>query len=342
MERLEYDNLADRFCRLFTSVYEWKGLPKEIDPFLIERYCFIDGMALIWRSKEFGYVVTRGRATRWDINHKPKSFAPLFDFKPDGATLPEELTAEECVPIYDCSDWNIKRSDVLYKIADIVDVTESIRCQIGNQRTPVMCISGNSAAKEKDRVSLIDIVEGSKALFVDSDLTESIKVFDLKAPFNVEKLNAWKNVLINDILEQGGIDSQDAFMKKERKLVDEIEGNDEILNYFLADGLKARMRACDRMKELFGWDASVDVQGIVRPMMAADGSVTGGDDDGNREDASGGTDPRRRSRLSHDALSGRPCWLSDRRSHDRRRGLSEGRGRLREACDARRSFLQAS
>ena len=279
MERLEYDNLADKFYRLFTSVYEWEGLPKEIDPFLIERYCFIDGMALIWKSREFGHVVTRGRATKWDINHKPKSYAPLFDFKPDGVTLPSELTADECVAIYDCSDWNVKRSDVLYKIADIVDVTESIRCQVGNQKMPVMCISGNSATKEKDRLSLIDIVENSKALFVDSDLTESIKVFDLKAPFNIEKLNAWKNVLINEVLEQGGIDSQDAFMKKERKLVDEIEGNDEILNYFLSDGLRSRLRAADRMKDLFGWGVSVKVQGIVRPMMTADGS-TGGDENG--------------------------------------------------------------
>lgn len=283
MAQFEYNNLAERFYRLFTSVFEWKGLPMEIDPATIERYLFEDGQCLVWKSGDFGTVVTRADAKGWDINGNPKEFVPRFDFRaPKLADPPESKVIRirdqdgslQCVPIYDTSKYKIKRSSVLYKIFDIVDVNETIRQQVWNQKTPLMAVSGSDKQKQKAKFDVMEIQENQKILFTDTDLGDTLKVLDFKAPFEVEKLNAWRNVLINEILEQGGIDSQDAFMKKERKLVDEIEGNDEILNYYLADCLRARQRSAVLLSEFLGTEINVNVQKIIRPMMTADGSIS--------------------------------------------------------------------
>lgn len=285
MEAAEYNNLAEKFYRLFTSVFEWKGLPDEIDPANIERYLFEDGMALIWRSPDFGPIVTRTSTTGWDINGNPKEFLPRYDFRPPEIKEPERMKEKDkegnmlCVPIQDCSKYRLRRSDVLYKIFDIVDVNETIRQQVWNQKTPLMAVSGTDKQRQKAKFDVMEIQENQKVLFTDSDIGDTLKVLDFKAPFNIEGLNAWRNVLINEILEQGGIDSQDAFMKKERKLVDEVEGNDEILNYYLADCLKARQRAAKKLSEFFGTEITVEVQKVIRPMMEADGSIGGNDDD---------------------------------------------------------------
>lgn len=281
MERAEYRNLTEKFQRLFTSVFRWNGLPDEIDQSLIERYCFEDGLALVWRSEEFGFVVTRASATAWDINGNPKRFRPRYDYRPPNVKDPEELGLDDCVPIFDTSKYRLKRANVLYKIFDIVDTNETIRQQVWNQKTPLMAVSGTDKQKQKAKFDVVEIQENQKVLFTDSDIGDTLKVLDFKAPFNIEGLNAWRNVLINEILEQGGIDSQDAFMKKERKLVDEVEGNDEILNYFLADCLHTRERSAKKLSTFLKANVTVEVQPIVRPMMNFDGSMKG---DGNNAD----------------------------------------------------------
>ena len=67
------------------------------------------------------------------------------------------------------------------------------------------------------------------------------------------------------MLEQIGIDFKDAFQKKERLIVDEQEGNDEMLNYILADGLKARQIGIEKLKAK-GLNGSTEIQKIVRPI----------------------------------------------------------------------------
>ena len=102
-------------------------------------------------------------------------------------------------------------------------------------------------------------------LLLDWDITKDLKPLDFNAPYNVESLYQYKKSVEAEMLEQIGIDYKDAFAKKERLVVDEQEGNDETLNYILADGLKARQKAIDQCTK-FGLSGSVEIQTIVRPI----------------------------------------------------------------------------
>ena len=281
-EKRSFNFYYNHFKRLYCSVYEWT-LPNGLNSDVIENYLFEDGFCLIWRHDVLGLVCTRGEARGFDINNRPLRFRPQFDVNIDGIEIPDsDLTLEECVPIYDTSIIDVKRSDAMFLIGEIVDIGETIRMQTFNQKTPLLAVSGTQQQKQKNLIDIKNIRDNAKVLFVDSSLSE-IKALNFNAPFNVETLNALRNVRINEILENAGIDSSGltGSLKKERLISDEIENNDEKLNYILADGLKARRKACEGIEKLTGEKASVTIQDIVRPMMAGDGSYQQESDNGN-------------------------------------------------------------
>ena len=83
------------------------------------------------------------------------------------------------------------------------------------------------------------------------------------------------------MLEMMGVDSKEPTVKKAQTQVDEIEGNDELLNYILADCLRARQRGVDACRDL-GLHASTRIQDVVRPIEMIEEGVekNGGEDSG--------------------------------------------------------------
>lgn len=281
----------NKYSRLARNVYTW-DLPEELDETILEKYLWEDGRAVIWESAQLGLVVTRCVPTAWDFNGRARRVRPVFDMRdnsdPKGSRdfaaieLPE-LDYDECAIIYDTTDPNILRSFAMILVDDIADVRETIRQQVFNQKTPLLAVSGDTKMRNKLKNLIVDIGENAKAIFIDADLGAAIKALDFNAPFNITELHSYLKTIENEILEYIGIDNTDAPMKKERLLVDEVEGNDEIINYFLADGLKARYKGVDNLRKMGVW-ATVEIQGIVRPMMIEEDGI---EDSGEYDDDTG-------------------------------------------------------
>lgn len=256
-----------KMSRIGTTVYEWSDYAIGR---LIERYCWERGMALIWRSPELGIVVTGGVETKWNINGDAVEWRPVFDAMENVFQRPL-LSSDECVAVYDLPNDG-RRAYALYLCAQIADVQDTIRTQVSNQKTPMIAYTTNRKLGQKIKNAIVEIASGVKALVLDADMRDQIQVLDFNAPYNVESLQKYLWSLETEMLEYLGVDSQDAFQKKERLVVDEQEGNDELLNYLLASGLKPRQYAADRANEMFGLDLTVDVQGLVRPLQAMEES----------------------------------------------------------------------
>lgn len=264
----------NKFKRMFCSVYKWT-LPEELDADVIEKYLFEDGICIIWQHSVLGWITTRCNVVGRNINGKPNRFKPYFDANLENVKLPEGIFQSEfpdkpnyCIPIFDTSVYGVKRSDAMFLIEEIVDIGETIRTQTFNQKTPLLAISGNQQARQKNMISIMQIENNAKVLFCDEKLSDSLKTLDFNAPFNVEKLNALRNVRINEILESAGIDGNDPYFKADAShaLVSQVESNDEILNYILADALKPRKKAAEAISKAIG-PASVDIQEFIRPEM---------------------------------------------------------------------------
>lgn len=259
----------EKISRLGMTVYEWSDA--DIGR-LIERYLWYEGKCVIWRSPELGVVITGCSETRWGINGDAVEWRPQFDTDIGGLSRPL-LTVDDCVPIYDLPDHAHRRRDCAFLCAQIADVNDTIRTQVSNQKTPMLAYASDRTDANKLKNSLIQIAEGVKALILDSSLRDRLEVLDFKAPYNVESLQQYLWSLESEMLEYLGIDSQDAFQKKERLIVDEQEGNDELLNYMLASGLRTREPAATKANAMFGLSLSVNVQGLVRPLQGMEESA---------------------------------------------------------------------
>lgn len=263
-----YENMTAVFYmrqmeKIARSMFKWECSEKNITGALIERYLW-DSFPILWENADLGWIVTGAHATAYDVNSRPIRFRPIFDKPIAGITCPSELTIDECIPIFEWSNHEVKRKDALFLAFEMADVNETIRTQVFNQKTPIIAISGSDQKRLKTRNFLVDVGENMKMFVLDSDLTEDVKALDFNAPFNVPDLWAHKKAIYNEFLEWIGVDSQDAYQKKERKVVSEQEANNEQINYVLADQLNERLKACERAKD-FGISLSVEVQKSVRP-----------------------------------------------------------------------------
>ena len=265
-----------KMIRLGQSVYEWSDVAVGR---LIERYLWEDGRCIVWNSPELGLTVSRCMEKGWNVNGDAVLFQPVFDMETDARIERPILSTAECVVIYDLPIKEVKRSDCLWLCAQIADVNDTIRTQVSNQKTPMVAYAGSKKMVEKLKSAIIDIASGIKALVLDMDMRDQIQVLDFNAPYNVESLQQYLWSIESEMMEFLGIDSQDAFQKRERLIVDEQEGNDELLNYMLASGLKMRRYAAERANEMFGLDLDVNVQKLVRPLQDMEDNSNGNNTD---------------------------------------------------------------
>lgn len=265
-----------KYKRLAMNIHEY-DLPEDLDWRVLEKYLFEDGHAIIWKSKTFGYVISRCSVDAWDKNNLPARFKPQFDtIEANVAENTEVLDISEVAYFTDTSDPDILTRDVLVLVEDLIDTRETMRQQVFNQKTPLIAVSGDPSVRKKLKNMIVDIAEGMQALFMEDDLTGSVKPLDMNAPFNIDRLYAHQMTIENEILEWIGVDATDAPMKKERMLVDEVEGNDELLNYFLTDRLMARKRGIQMMVDNLGLDGNVEIREIQRPIMTQSEEVMSG------------------------------------------------------------------
>lgn len=266
----------DKISRLGMNVYNTKidGIPDG----LIEWYLWYRGKCIVWYHDMLGWVCTDMSEIGWTINGIPNKWRPVFETNIDSISIPDSLTEDDmCIAFYDCMDFRTKRSDILYYCNDYADVKETIRTQVFNQKTPMLGVCGNPKIKQKIKNYFINIANNAKMIFIDKDIKDSIETFDINPTYNVDSLWQYNKAIEADMLEFIGIDSKDAYQKKERLIVDEQEGNDELLNYLLADGLKSRQASIDKCTSK-GLNASVEIQQLVRP-IAEDELMAGEDYD---------------------------------------------------------------
>lgn len=120
------------------------------------------------------------------------------------------------------------------------DAQITMNQQMINQRSPLFGLTKTRGQEQQIRVEILDVASGLNAMIIDQDNFDAIKPMNLDSQFNVDKINSMQHEYLSRALNSLGVDSMQAFGKKERMIVDEVESNDESLAMILSDCLKAR------------------------------------------------------------------------------------------------------
>lgn len=252
-----YKDYLDRLKLLATSLFTWKGLD-EIAGYgaskFLEQVLFENGKACFVKDKELGFIVLRvmGDDIRNIYNIPTKviahsnNYQKEFKFEEINLILNNNLE----LPTYQ----TIKQYS--YRL---FDVTRTMDLNLTAQKTPIL-LQGET----KDILTLKNVYNqytgNSPVLFGNKsfDITNKLNVLNTTAPYLLDKLNTYKIDLWNECLTYLGINNSNT-QKKERLITDEVNSNNDLINYYLNCFYKTRKKACDEINVRYNLNIQIEL-----------------------------------------------------------------------------------
>lgn len=249
-----YGFYLERLTELAISMFEWKNLPKEIDPRFLELTLFQDGQAVWFRDDELEkylalQVIINGRLNVYRVPIDRRAFA-VNGYQ-------RELNIDNSVIIYNnylrtnSYKMCVLYAKKLYNLDRIIDVNANA------QKTPVLI-----RVPETQRLTATNVYKewdgNQPVIYGEKDLDPNmLAVLKTDAPYVSDKIYQLKTQYWNEALTYLGISNLN-IQKKERLVSDEVvraQGGTIASRY---SRLEARREACDKINEMFGLNIDVD------------------------------------------------------------------------------------
>lgn len=166
----------------------------------------------------------------------------------------------------------------LYEIERATDVN------IQAQKTPILIEGDTKTILTLKNVYMqysgnTPVVFGNKQF----DISNKLNVLKTDAPMILNDLDLHKHQIFNEALTYLGINNAN-MDKKERLITNEVESNDQLVNYYLNCWYKTRKYACEQINEKFGLDIEIelnkDVIDLVDYTNLNEYNDEGGDENG--------------------------------------------------------------
>ena len=270
-----YIKYRNHLMMLAMSMFEWKGLPKTIDKRFLERTLYMKGAAVFFKDETLGYLCLPVMwAGPFDVYTNPKDY---YAYSSSNYRSPL-LNEENSVIIWN----NFLRIPSCYTVnfdaKRLADLEQAIDVNCKAQKTPVLI-----KCSENERLSLVQVYakyDGNyPVIYGEKDLDiKGVTAINTGAPFVADKLYQMKMQVWNEALTELGI-SNISYQKKERLVSDEVIRNMGGTIASRYTRLEMRRDACDRIKEVFGLDITVDYRDDFR--QTDDENMVGDDTSGN-------------------------------------------------------------
>lgn len=253
LNNMTYTLYYYKLSAIAMAVFEWENLPNNIDGRWIEKYLFNYGECMFFKDDILGEMVSK--VNRNDINHYDEP-VDLYPVATSYTNSKGYKNGEECVLIKN-NDFsfptNIATQLYAYRLADI---TRTQDVNINAQKTPVLI-----KCSEKQRLTLRNVYQqyqGNEPVIYGDKTSDfqDIEVLKTDAPVIFDKLQLQKHQLMNEYLTMLGINNAN-MDKKERLVDDEVQANNDEVEFFLETMLKTRERACEEINRIFGTNISV-------------------------------------------------------------------------------------
>ena len=260
------------FLTIATERYEWKGLPKEITQWNLEKILNLYGQAVLFKVGE-KYVVTQAvNSSTLNVYGQPMEVQPVAL---NGRSFPIVQVYDDIQEV-DGKLAVVKRDGVLIKnnmfslptyalIKPMIDrlcfIWESAGINAGLSRI-IALIHCNKDVTGVVKSEIGKIMGGTRnglAIIGDkSNVLDKIEKLDLKVEYCPDKY--WEDFdnTFNLICEVVGITTDMNKAKKERVLTAQVESNDELTSVVAKGYLGFRKLACEEAKELFSLDMSCE------------------------------------------------------------------------------------
>ena len=248
----------DMLSLIAQSRFKWKNLPVEIPNYQLERCLFFSGMAgITFDDIVDEYVILPVVYTSAGLNiyGEPKKFT-LFSY--NTATHYPNLVNNVGGTI--CYNNNIKKSDLylVNRYAERLKMLDEITdMNIDKQRNPYIILCEDKQEYLSLMQLLKDVRYGAEAITQLKDLTNDIKVLDLKVELKSDMLLQAKREIFNEACLYLGV-TTNLSNKKERLITSEVENEEAKADIYREIALQPRKYFCQKVNKLYGLNIDVE------------------------------------------------------------------------------------
>lgn len=275
------------FITIATERYEWKGLPKEIKPYQLEKILNLFGQAVLFKVGN-NYIVTQAvNSSTLNVYGEPMEVQPVAL---NGKSFPRVRVYDDVVEVggkYEVA----KRNGVLIKnnmfslptyamIKPMVDrlcfIWESAGINAGLSRVLALvhCNKDISGVVKSEIGKIMGGTRTGLAIVSDkSNVLEKIEKLDLKVDYVPNDYWTDFDNTFNLICEVVGLTTDMNKAKKERVLTAQVESNDELTSVVAKGYLGFRKNSCEDAKEVFGLSMSVDEYKQIKSTKPTDNKM---------------------------------------------------------------------
>lgn len=266
---------------LALSLFKWENLPEGMDEKWIERYLCKKGECMFFKDPNLGFIVSEVYGS------EPNHYDEPTNLKPESNKWIKNKTYKNGVNavLIRNNDFSIPTKELIdtfsYRLASI---TRTQDVNIDAQKTPVLIV-----CTDKQRLTMKNVYSqwsgNEPVIFGDKSTSPiEIKVLKTDAPIVFDKLQIQKHQIMNEFMTFIGINNANQ-EKRERLVDDEVQANNEQINFFFNTMLKARERACEEINKLFNLNISVKrrIEQIPNPIDSVEDEK--GSEEGSEKDS---------------------------------------------------------
>lgn len=238
------------------SLFEWEGLPNNMDERWIEKYLFGSGKCIFYKDPMLGFMVA-GFGQQGSINcyGDPTSVYPVAEnYVYNG---PELINGENCYVIRN-NDLMLPNFPIIRHYSfKLTNIDRAIDVNIEATKSPIIV-----RCSDKQRLSLKNAInqrrDNEPVIWAsdNSNIGEMVSTLDTNAPVVFPQLQTQKHMVLNEVFTDLGINNAN-MDKKERMVASEVDANDEQVKASEDVMLKTREEACKQINRIFGLNISV-------------------------------------------------------------------------------------
>ena len=268
-----YIDYLNRLKLIATSLFTWDGLD-EVAGFGASRFLelslYENGRACFVKDDKLGFLALK-------VN--PSDKLNVYN-------LPEKVLAWSIG-----YNKNYKFDEIVYIMNNIMelptsqtinlfayrlyDTERTIDVNRIAQKTPIV-LEGDPKSILSLQNAFMNYSGNTPVLFSNKDFNINQKINCIKtdAPFLIDKLENHKHQIWNEALTYLGIDNANTD-KKERLITDEVESNNELINYYLNCFYKTRKEACDLINKKYNLNIKIKLNKDVLELLNIDEEIGG-------------------------------------------------------------------
>ena len=260
-----YVDYLDRLKLVATSLFTWEGLDEVAGTGasrFLELALYENGRGVFFKDDELGYMALRVNPNdKFNVYMLPtKVICYSFEYN-------KEKDFDDVVYIMNNNLQKPTLETLKLFAYRLYEVERTIDTNLLAQKTPIL-IEGDTKTILTLKNVYMQYSGNTPFIFGNKqyDLSNKLSVLKTDAPYLIDKLVLYKHEIWDEALTFLGINNANTD-KKERLITDEVNSNNELINYYLNCFYKTRKQACDDINKKYGLDIEIKLNKDILDLL---------------------------------------------------------------------------